>query len=165
MPTIRFAIALFLLGSSATLASEHLFVGRVQSILLLPEGHERCPSPCTGRGEATEGLDRICVHNSCGCGEATLAVQETLVGKPTKHATVGYRLGEWCMPDFPLSQESILVWNHPEHFPRWSSLTREGDSLFYDPEEFDGAESELFSAGLSQAGKSELAELRRRVGL
>jgi hypothetical protein len=163
MPTIRFAVALCFLGSSPTLASEHLFVGRVQSILLLPEGHERCASPC--KGGVGDDLKHICVHNSCGCGEATLKVDETLVGESTEHATVTYRLGEWCMPDFPLSQESILVWRHPEHSPRWSSLTQEGDSLYYDPGEFDGAESKLFPPGGSQAGTSDLAELRRRVGL
>jgi hypothetical protein len=94
-------------------------------------------------------------------------VQETLVGEPAAKVTVAYRLGEWCMPDFPLSPEAILVWRHPEHSPRWSPLTREGNSVFYDPGEFDGVESEIFSAeGVSAgSGKSELSELRRRVGL
>jgi len=159
MHILRFACWLLLVVVPGEGLCEEVFVGHVEQILLLPEGAERCPSPVSSDPEV------VCIHNSCGCGEVTIRVEEVLVGPRKERAVIPYRLGEWCQADFPLTGQPVLVRYRAGEEPRWSALESHGKDMLFDLESFDGSGNSAFEQLEPVAGKSSLSALRRRVGL
>lgn len=121
---ILLAMVAMFLGSQA-MAGEFVAVGRVEKIVLRPDGSEQCPAACpAGTAEqvanATEQM--VCISNSCGCGEAEIAIDKILIGERKPSVLVKYRLGEWCDAEFPIAQPLVLVRFTDSAEPEWSAL-------------------------------------------
>lgn len=116
-------------------AGEVVVLGRVTEIVLLPEGHARCVPRCPTAADRSES---ICVSNSCGCGEAKIEVETVIVGaSDVRSHTAPYRLGEWCMADFPLTADPILVRTQAGE-SQWSPLHRTPDGeIWFEAEAFE----------------------------
>lgn len=155
---------MFLLAAAAH-GSERVFIGQVSEILLVPEGHERCPPLCPDPPKEIDGLIQVCTSNSCGCGEARIQILESLT--PTlrgRETTVQYRVGEWCMVGFPLTGETILIWEIPGHSPAWGPVENPGTRrASFDLEDFDYLESDALQRISSGDRKVRVSELRRAL--
>jgi hypothetical protein len=109
-------------------AGEFVAVGRVEQITLLPEGSDRCPLACP----VDVSGKSVCISNSCGCGEALVRVERSVVGAARPTVLARSRLGEWCESEFPLG-EPILIRVADGESLQWSglqSLDKPGDYGF-----------------------------------
>ena len=158
------AILLVLVSASA-FSEERVFIGQVTDILLVPEGHRLCRPHCPDQPEEIDGLVRVCVSNSCGCGEARIRVIEALTREPKGRRTqVHYRLGEWCMADFPLTDETILIWEAPNQEPKWSPIENyRSREATIDLEHFKYLDSPVLKELSASDGRVRLSELRRAL--
>ena len=164
MKSVSLAVfALFL--ATAAHGSERIFIGQVSEILMVPEGHQICPPICPDPPREIDGLVQFCISNSCGCGEAKVRVMESLTASPKgREATVRYRLGEWCMAGFPLTGETILIWEVPGHVPAWGPVTNPGTRrALFDLEDFEHLESVVLQRISADRGKVRVSELRRAL--
>ena len=77
---------------------EVVLAGRVHEVLLLPVGHERCPSRCESEAHSTAGDQALCFSNTCGCDETTILVSSESVREfGARQAVLSHSLGEWCI--------------------------------------------------------------------
>lgn len=157
----RWLLLTFCIATTLAPCAETVVVGHVTEITLLPEGHARCPARCPALS-SSESLDGMCVSNSCGCGEATIAVHEVVSGSVTSPTYVAtYRLGEWCAAEFPLSQELILV-SDSDSQTRWSPAEREpSGEIWFEVEPFERIAGIRASSLPITDGRSTVSALRR----
>lgn len=118
------AILVAALSVSPCSADEFVAVGRLEQVVLLPEGTDRCPAACP---PDTTG-STVCISNSCGCGEAVIRIDRVLVGANRPTSVVKYRLGEWCETEFSLVNLLILLRISDDHAPQWTELLTLEDS-------------------------------------
>ena len=114
------AILVAALLVSPCLAEEFVAVGRLEQVVLLPEGTDRCPAACP-LPDTTGGT--VCISNSCGCGEAVVRIERVLLGPNQPTSVVKYRLGEWCETEFSLANPMVLLRISDDHSPQWSELS------------------------------------------
>lgn len=122
-----------LLGCGAAPAGELLVTGRVESVLLLPKGAPACPV-ATGAAERPGASARtVAVANDCGCQQSRVRVEQTLLGERRDGvAVIDTRLGEWCRPQLPLDEQTILIDVNGDSL-RWSPLTRRDGAWWFSP--------------------------------
>lgn len=157
---MRMVLLALALAASCGHAEEVVVVGHVTQIVLLPEGHVRCPPACPST------TDSICVSNRCGCGEATIKVREVVTGRVRSSVFVApYRLGEWCAAGFPLTGEMVLV-RTLDGDSRWSPAeVASSGEIFFDVDAFDVIAG-VRASDLSVDGKHvSLSALRKAAGL
>jgi hypothetical protein len=114
LPTLLIAA----LSVSPCFADEFVAVGRLEQVVLLPEGTDRCPAACP----ADNTGKTVCISNSCGCGEAVVRIDRVLLGTNRPMSVVKYRLGEWCETEFSLVNPLVLLRISDDHSPQWSAL-------------------------------------------
>lgn len=161
---MRIAILALWLAAFPVLSAEVVLVGRVTQIVLLPEGHARCPAACPANSRG-KSLEEICVSNSCGCGEATLAVHQTVIGEVQSATFVApYRLGEWCAASFPLNHDLILV-STSNGDSRWSpaKLEPSGD-ISFEVTPFESIGGVRASSLPVTSGRTTVSALRKAAG-
>lgn len=149
----------FLLGPSLLYAGEFLVIGEVDLVTALPQGHYRCEIPCP--------LDRICISNSCGCAEASIKPQQTLLGKAPTPLIVSEHLDEWCRLPMPPNKDPILIHGRSDGTIQWSYLNSSGPnaSARFEAERFNSIGGVLINQLPAVEGEVELGELKRRLGL
>jgi hypothetical protein len=152
--------ALIMAGFAAlpALGGEVVVLGRVSEIVMLPEGHARCEPRCPVLAGSKE---RTCISNSCGCGEATIEVEEVIVGTSGMRIhTAPYQLGEWCMADFPLSGERILVRTEADE-SRWSPVHQTSDGeVWFEMAPFETSVGSPFAQLPTTEGRVRLTDMR-----
>jgi hypothetical protein len=116
------------------LAQELLVTGRVESILLQPNGARDCPmiEPVSTTTNE-QGVTRLTISNMGGCQIAEVKVEQVLAGT-AGGATLKFasRTGEWGRLNFPDSHELILVAvDHGR--PVWFATSMRDGKLYFKP--------------------------------
>ena len=148
-----------LLGPSLACADDFLVIGQVHQVTVLPKGHSRCKVPCPP--------NKICISNSCGCAEASVTPQQTLLGKAPGSLIVSEHLDEWCRIPMPPNEDPILVFGKPDGTLQWSYLNSSGTNSNprFEAERFNSIGGVLIRQLPAVDGEVELGELKRRLGL
>jgi hypothetical protein len=162
---MRVVVLALWLAAFPALSAEVVVLGRVTQIVLLPEGHARCPAACPATSDG-KSLDHLCVSNSCGCGEATISVHQVVIGDVASATFIApYRLGEWCSAGFPLNDELILV-STSNGESRWSSAALEpSGEVSFEVEPFESIGGVSVSILPLTRGRSTISALRKAAGL
>jgi hypothetical protein len=110
------------LSESYKTGTNVILYGRIHETLLLPSGHERCPSPCKKAKDSIDNVQNICISNTCGCDETTIIVgSNSMHDYGAKQAVLSQSLGEWCIPKlfnytegfFLLKKDGVLYVTDP----------------------------------------------------
>lgn len=118
-------------------ATEQLFIGQVQKIVVRPTGTEGCPKPKPCEEEEPlppPGMTRVCLRRLSNCQATDLQVREVFLGdlQPGKTTTVNSHPGEFTTLVFPSSSAPVLViLNGASH--RWAEIKTRDGQLFFKP--------------------------------
>jgi hypothetical protein len=116
-------------------AQELLVTGRVESILLQPNGARDCPmiEPVSTTTNE-QGVTRLTISNMGGCQIAEVSVEQVLAGT-AGGATLKFasRTGEWGRLNFPNSHELILV-SVDHGRPAWFATSMRDGKLYFKPD-------------------------------
>lgn len=141
--------------SPLTLAGESVFIARVDTVLALPNNHERCFGLCPP--------DLTCITNSCGCAEAVLTQLEQLLGTaPTSPVVISERIGEWCV--LPTPPDTELLVRQIDQAVTWGRLLPGLNGAEFEADDFSVIGEIDISSLPADEGRVQLSELRRRLG-
>ena len=145
------------------MAGEFVAIGHVTQQTLRPYGAPQCPPTCPS---ATADTQIVCVTNACGCGEAEVVIDQVLIGKRVPKVSVKYTLGEWCQPEFPISNPKVLIRLTGNDRPEWGQVqgSNSKDSTFY-TKRFERIGSVQVSSLKQKNGWASLRELEAKLGL
>jgi hypothetical protein len=89
-----------------------------------------------------------------------------LVGtSATRMATVKYRLGEWCTPEFPLSNDKLLIRVTDDGHAEWSLLyPLAGGDYEFEVKSFSNIGAVKIGSLKVRDGRASLSELVHRLG-
>jgi hypothetical protein len=109
----------------------------------------------------------ICISNSCGCTEASIGIEKTLLGAAPNALIVPDTLDEWCRVRMPPDDDPILVHGSSDGTLEWSYLdsTGAGGSLRFEANQFQSIGGIVVNELPAVDGEVELGELERRLGL
>lgn len=151
-------IAVCLVAGPA-MAGEFVAIGHVAQQTLMPFGGPRCPPVCPSGS-------RTCITNACGCGKAEIAVDQVLVGKRTPTVSVKYTLGEWCEPEFPISNQKVLIRLTDSGNPEWGQVRQlDSGEYVFNVHQFKVIGAVEVSSLKQKNGWASLHELETRLGL
>lgn len=141
--------------SPLTLAGESVFIARVDTVLVLPNDHERCRRPCPA--------DSTCITNSCGCAEASLTPLKPLRGTaPISPVVISERIGEWC--ELPTPPDTELLVRQMDQAVTWGRLLPGLNGAEFEAEDFSVIGEIDISSLPADEGRVQLSELLRRLG-
>ena len=154
-------IAISLLASPA-IAAEFVAVGHVTQQTLMPYGAPHCPPACP----ASSSGQVICITNACGCGRAEIVIDRVLIGNQVPQVSVKYTLGEWCQPEYPISNPSVVIRIAGNGEPEWGQIRKlnSGVYVFYTMR-FTTIGSVKVSSLKQHDGWASLSELEAKLGL
>lgn len=111
-------------------ATEQLFTGSVQKIVMRQHGVDGCPPVCGPA--AADGSIQVCVSNSAGCQSTEIKVQDVFIGdaRPGSIITVDSSVGEWSEPVFYISPKPVLVLLHGDAH-EWADIKTKRGKLYF----------------------------------
>ena len=143
-------------------AAEFVAVGHVTQQTLEHFGAPHCPPICPANADKR----MVCITNACGCGKAKIAIDHVLIGKPVPEVSVSYTLGEWCQPEFPISNPKVLIRLTGNGQPQWGQVRPlQSGGFVFDVSHFERIGSVNVSNLKQSHGWASLHELEVALGL